>query len=803
MRITPKTRNVAGLSLAAAVAGTFAVVPVQAQEPTPAPAPSQAPAPAVTTTSTSTDFGAIVRGLGSLQNSVEKVTDKSARPGSGTAHARYSTDGWTFTAAAYNSVNGRIYAVSTGEGDKPAGHLLRMFPKADKVADLGPLSLGSDFAIERLASAAFTSRGELVLFSGPKFRVLDLSKDKVDGEVENISAVRARSGELKLRDGIGDVGLPSAWASSAADGKAKQLFAVSRDPEGQPYLWTLALDTGRVEIAKLPVKDGLDLTEIGALNYAYTKASDKAADTLVFADDEARSIEVRDGQVVATYFEGEIVDNYREVAYLPKGAGYKPVTEFRKPVPAAAAPAAPVEPGTADFKVYETGAPSLPTIVDKPTEPTSAPQSTATAAAAAERDVLFTVVDAAGHSRAGVEIEIAGSAANARTDKNGQARLEVPGDDALAVIDGDPHLIAAGQTSYRATTLADGAGATTTTATVAAHTLLVQVVDRNGTAVADAEVTSPDSLPGVNVRTNASGLAQVEIPEAASDAAYSFKVTKDGATATFNATSADRSANVTIETTSSTSTSRTSTSRRAASTGARFYDSTVRVRVVTDGGDPVRDAQVYSVDGLDIQTRGVNYPSGLTNENGYVDVFIPGDTGNGQKVRLSIRTAPSGYRTVTQSVDRDDDGVTLTLPKGSTTTSTKSAPQEILDVIKEVEPMLVALGGSAALGAGLSGSRVSTTSTTSTTATATTVRGSNLADMSTGRTTSARETATRSRSASSDEGTRVTRTIVEGDDERDGELAETGTPMTTVITLGVLAMLIGGAYIAMGRRRTN
>ena len=36
---------------------------------------------------------------------------------------------------------------------------------------------------------------------------------------------------------------------------------------------------------------------------------------------------------------------------------------------------------------------------------------------------------------------------------------------------------------------------------------------------------------------------------------------------------------------------------------------------------------------------------------------------------------------------------------------------------------------------------------------------------------------------------------------RDGDLAETGTPMTTVITLGLLLLLAGGAYMYMGRRR--
>ncbi|QYH18938.1 hypothetical protein JKI95_06225 [Corynebacterium aquatimens] len=55
MRITPKTRTVAGLSLAAAVAGTVAIAPVQAQEPT-----ETTPAPA--STQEKVDTGAVVRG---------------------------------------------------------------------------------------------------------------------------------------------------------------------------------------------------------------------------------------------------------------------------------------------------------------------------------------------------------------------------------------------------------------------------------------------------------------------------------------------------------------------------------------------------------------------------------------------------------------------------------------------------------------------------------------------------------------------------------------------------------------------
>ena len=39
------------------------------------------------------------------------------------------------------------------------------------------------------------------------------------------------------------------------------------------------------------------------------------------------------------------------------------------------------------------------------------------------------------------------------------------------------------------------------------------------------------------------------------------------------------------------------------------------------------------------------------------------------------------------------------------------------------------------------------------------------------------------------------------DRTRSGDLADTGTPMSGVITLGIVLFLIGGAYVFMGRRR--
>lgn len=38
---------------------------------------------------------------------------------------------------------------------------------------------------------------------------------------------------------------------------------------------------------------------------------------------------------------------------------------------------------------------------------------------------------------------------------------------------------------------------------------------------------------------------------------------------------------------------------------------------------------------------------------------------------------------------------------------------------------------------------------------------------------------------------------------RDDDLADTGTPMRAIISLGIIAMLVGAAYMSLGRRRES
>lgn len=783
-------RKAIQLALVAAIAGTFTVSPAGAQE-TPA-----------TPVANPND---IIRGLNKVQGELDKLVAKGPeKPGSGTAHARYTLDGWTFTAVAYNPKADRLYAISTGQDGKPAGHLLRMQPNNPinpKVADLGELRLDG-MKTERIASAAVTSRGHLVLFADDQFRVFDLSTDVVKDKVKDISTVAATPGRLKVDPTVGNVGFPSAWASTGVNQDA--LYAVSRDPEGAPYQWTLSLRDGAVSITPLPVAPGLDLAPIGALNYAYTKDES----TFVFADDEGRSIEVRDGKVIATYFGGTPEDNLREVSYLSKGNNARPVSVTEKPAPAPAPrgdlaaepapaerPALPLPPAApAPAPAPDAG---LPTVVAPETEPTQHTQPGETETAAAEREVKITAIGENGTARRGVEVSNPYTGETDTTDREGEARLTVAGGDAVVVVDQQAHVVPSDVLNYRVTLHADAvsnaslANETTTASdtVVAARTIPVMVYDENDTPIPNATVTGPEreGATTATARTNANGLAMLPLPEMKAGETVSIRAEYDGAERQVQVTGRDQSATAKLDVrVASQSPSRSSATNRPTTT--------LTVTVRTEGGSPVQYAEVYSVDALGIRV------DGLTNEYGQVRVTIPGDVGNGDDVRLGVRSAPSGYKTVERRVNRYEDGVTLTLPKGSTTTSTtstKSTPQEILEVIDELEPLLKALGGTAAI------SKVTRSATTATNATGTATATSLNNTVMTGRSTTA-PNATRAQANNRVAATSTSRaTRSDRDDDRDDDLADTGTPMTAVMTLGVLAMLIGGVYVAMGRRRES
>lgn len=834
MKNSRNPRRVAGISLAIAVAGAATVVPAEAQPSpslsTPAPDAPAAGTPAAGTPAAApkADPSDVKRIVATLQNgvgSLERVAGSILTPhaGSGSANARYSSGGWTYTAVAHNPSADRLYAVSTGEGGKPAGHLLRFIPWRDEVADLGALDLkGVD--TKDIASAAFTPHGTLVLFSGSQIRTIDLSDDVVKERVEQITAVPVKSLKLKVDGNPGDVGLPSAWASLGEN--EHELYAVSSSPEGREYKWALDTTTGRIRISELKVAAGAKPQELGDLNYAYTKNRD----TLVFADDEARTLEVRGDEVTATNFGGEIIDNLREIAYLRVGAPYKPVTQVDKPAPLPGS--APVSPTTKKaaptFSVPTVVAPSSePTasesasLVDAPEDQTATPEQpadtqavpavTTTEAPAQDRTVKFTVADDAGHAKSGVAVEIDELGISTKTDKNGQASAEIPAaaGDVTAYIDGQPSTVTAGELSHRVTLFAGADGKPDPAANPVGTKEVVVRVLAAGEPVAGVEIANA-SL-GIKVLTNEIGEAIVNIPD--DEQSYLLSVVGKSNRTGVTVTAGSRERVVTL-----------GSEANKPAAGQTVEGKTIKVRVVTANGDPVQFAQVYNKGIVDIETRTWGNPNddsdnaGLTDEDGYVAVYVEGPVDKTEKLTLSVRTAPAGYKTTTKEVSLSKDYLEIELPKSSTTTSsTKSRPQEILDVIEEVQPLVAAIAGPAALGAGLNSrsGKSTTTKTTSATTTATTgVRSTNLNDtVVTGRTTAASTTAAKKASSggsassgglnggskstkSTKSSTSTTKTTT-----RDGDLADTGTPMTTVITLGVLALLIGGAYIAFGRRR--
>lgn len=813
MKNPKNTRRAAGISLAAAVAGAFAFTPVQAQEVKPI------------------DIARTINGANAVLNSnmdrVAGTVVKTVKPGSGSADSRYSSGGWTYTAVAFNPGADRIYAISTGEGGKPAGHLLRIKPDLDQVADLGALDLRG-INTKDVASAAITPAGVLVLFSGSQFRTISLAKDDLTNplfadKIQDASALAVKSLKLTLPAGVGDIGFPSAWASSTDPAKQHELYAISRDGRGGVFKWTLDTNNGRVAIDQVVVRPGMLVDVPSNLNYAYTKPND----IFVFADDQARTLELQGAEIIAAGT-NEVVDNFRELAYLPVGAGYKPVTQFNKPAPLPGANAAPVVssgPNAAEVArdlarvgdaandvARAVGNVSVPTVVAERSEPTPSPAVQArneatvlsdNAALSEDRRVPITVADSQGRAVKGAAVDIVELGVSADTDRNGQVTVDVPGGTGAVdvIVEGERHVLDPSDARMYVTLLADEAAATTTatdsasasaSATrVPARTVPIRVVDVDGRLEPNIrmKVTGPNGFTADAV-TNDLGKAAVELPE--SNAGDEFILTVEGARGgTYEIKQGESRVDIRLPRAASNTT--TTTKRR-------YDDATIGVTVKTEGGDPVQYAQIYSVHGLDIQVQGE------TDANGLVYVTIPGDVGNGKEITLGVRTAPNGYRTAQKSVSREVDGVEIVLPKSNSTTSTKSTPQQILDVIDEVEPLIAALAGPAALGAGLAkGGKTTITTGTSTTTTETTgARATTLnGRVSTGRTTSAPGGSGSRTTVINAKGSTVVRDSDDSDDrdERDDDLADTGTPMQNVIALGILALIIGGAYVAMGRRR--
>ena len=234
----------------------------------------------------------------------------------------------------------------------------------------------------------------------------------------------------------------------------------------------------------------------------------------------------------------------------------------------------------------------------------------------------------------------------------------------------------------------------------------------------------------------------------------------------------------------------------------------MEVLVKTADDKLVEGAEFKSEDGRVVGTTDAN-------GRGHIGIDLKKNSRDNNLIQLALKEAPKGYKNTEVLIRRDEDKAELVLPRdpNATPSSTLSKPDQVLKVIDQVRPMAssflapaAALAGAGGLAgaAGLGGAK--STKTTKTTFGGTKVTSSKKAGRSTGRSTSVKPSAkvvTRSGNSNKVAKSTSTTRTTSSDKERDGDLADTGTPMRAIIALGVLSVLIGGAYLALGRRREN
>lgn len=798
MTLRKHTGKLSCVALAAAVAGTFAITPVAtAQQP-------------------------------SLLSQLADLAPKTAPEdpaGTGSYAAHFASAGWTYTALALNPVNDRVYALSKGEAGKPAGHLLRIHPVTGELRDLGKVLV--DGALDpSTTSAAFTSTGTLVLDAGDTLHTLDLSKDASGTPFDG--PLKFASQDLAV-NGTTDAELPHAWGSvSGAD--ADTLYAVSAGTtEDGPYLWALDVESGRMSAEPLKVARGVDASKLGELNYAYTNR----AGNLVFADDRANTVEVKDVDsnplLVASAKGKRITENYLNLAGLRAGSWYRPSSQPQTTSAEAKTPAA--EPSEAK----EPAIPKVQTKLTEPTEPTSqtepstkqapaapveateTPEDTATSAAAAPRDVLVTVADENGRAVRDYDVIVEEDPSiYATTDREGQARLSLPAElgDVQVAAGGELHPVSANETSLRVqfhageegtptdtptekavdeatenstTTTPESTETTTSTATELAEAKVkIKLVDAERDGLKNVDLVDQDGDEVAS--TNKDGEAEILIPEGKKSVTLKVAesdVPKNHRNEYFTVDRAMNGKQIRL--------------RKETSTATDYPKKDVRITVVTEGGSPVGGA-VLKADKKII---------GITDADGVATAELP--KGDERYVSITLEEAPDGYNNDRLVFDRSKNSGELVLSKAENKDE-KTKPQQILEVMKEVEPMMKTLigplaalaGAGGALGGAASGGAKSTgtsTSTTSSTPGPSYSRANMTGGVSTGRSTSAKakKSSVVKRTVSKKSGSSDSTS----ESSREGDLAETGTPMTTVITLGILLLLIGGAYMYVGRRREN
>ena len=336
MAATSKIKRVAGLSLAAAVAGSVTLVPVAsalesstAQESaatvtesatttvTPSSAePTVSESRSATAEPANTDNAgeavAALQGLAGLATDAQPVAG-----GAGTSGVEQTSNGWKYTAIARNPQNDRLYAISKKKDTKGAGRLLRIAPQNGAVKDLGPIEIeGADATT--IDTAAFTADGTLVLFDDTTIHTLDLSEDKPRSGTPDLKFVTK---DLKIED-TKTAGTPAAWAPNAEAGE-KTLVSLSVNDKGEPFVWTLDVDA-KAPVAtykKATAPADADLKDVEALNYAYSEG-----DEATFANDDV-AITLQGEEVTGVDTETTSRENFAGVA----GTDAKESTETTTP----------------------------------------------------------------------------------------------------------------------------------------------------------------------------------------------------------------------------------------------------------------------------------------------------------------------------------------------------------------------------------------------------------------------------------------------------------------------------------------
>lgn len=429
MAATSKAKRAVGLSLAAAVAGSIALVPVaNAQESATAketapvtssaavdPVSSTSNASSVSTTPATTpatttpvaDSAAPVTQTPAKDSSISDAAKAFAAlfldtpgNGTGTSGAQYNSKGRTYTALARHPENKLLYAISQDEEGKDAGHLLRINANDGGLMDLGKIDLKGDDAT-KIDTAAFTAGGTLVLFGEDKVYTLDLSDDK-SGAKNTPLAFTTKP--LKI-DGVKEAGKPAAWA---ADGEKNEtsLVALSTNDKGEAYLWHLDVDekAPAATHTAVTVPEKATLPKVKALNYAYKNEDGE----FVFADDDATAIHVKDNAVSNVVAKGDEADNFAGVAGLK-------LPGLDNPETGAATPTA--TPGS------ET--PTNPATTTTPATETPTNSATTPTAPAAEDDWVMEVLVRTDDNKAveGAEFKSADGRVAGRTGADGRANV--------------------------------------------------------------------------------------------------------------------------------------------------------------------------------------------------------------------------------------------------------------------------------------------------------------------------------------------------------------------------------------------